>query len=70
LTHNADLFECNEKIPISCTSVFYAKCGTITTLQDSDHTALLPWRQSTARCSALKKILKASDASVTAEKKK
>jgi hypothetical protein len=28
------LFECNAKIPISCTNVFYAKCGTITTLQD------------------------------------
>jgi len=34
----------------------------------SGHTALLPWRQSPARCSALKKILKANDASVIAEK--
>jgi hypothetical protein len=34
----------------------------------SGHTALLPWKQSPARCSALKKILKASDASVIAEK--
>jgi len=36
----------------------------------SGHNALLPWRQSPVRCSALNKILKASDASVIAEKKK
>jgi hypothetical protein len=34
----------------------------------SGQTVLLPWRQSSAKCSELKKILKANDASVIAEK--
>jgi hypothetical protein len=53
---------------------FWYKCFSMQSVKQSQpfktygHTALLPWRQSPATCSALKKILKASDALVIAEK--